>query len=313
MYILLRSLSRSSVKCYWVGRWSCSPSVSNVTILIIVHVPIGIYIIHPPFPIPPLPLLPCSLPPLPPRPRRHWRFLAGVRSSNAAASVGNMVSARRGGSILLCFLLLLILSGDVDCSLPGIFRVLQNRWIHNHFPAHHSRRDNRGDGCLSGRWLPTCICSCPLWENRKLTLTETGSTCTSEVGRTQHSICPVAAILFFMAARPPHLTGPLFRYHDGTTLTRSHFIQQVKRALSVSESTPPGTVATAFTSGQPQRQTKSGYPTIPSRCWTGGSPQRTPCTCMSGPLAPNWQVSPANYSPPAYLYSMFIRHYHPSQ
>ncbi len=58
------------------------------------------------------------------------------------------------------------------------------------------------------------------------------------LGITKHSICPVSAILSFMAIRPHHITGPLFRYPDGTTLTRNHFVQQIN--LNVKNSTHRG-------------------------------------------------------------------------
>ncbi len=52
------------------------------------------------------------------------------------------------------------------------------------------------------------------------------------LGRTASVICPVAAILSFLAVRPSHLTGPLLRFPDGSTLTRTFLIGAVKRALA---------------------------------------------------------------------------------
>ena len=51
------------------------------------------------------------------------------------------------------------------------------------------------------------------------------------LGRTASVICPVATILSFLAVCPSHLTGPLLRFLDGSTLTRTFLISAVKRAL----------------------------------------------------------------------------------
>ena len=51
------------------------------------------------------------------------------------------------------------------------------------------------------------------------------------VGRTYHPISPVTAVLSFVARRP-HLQGPLFIHEDGSPLTRSHLVKQVRQALS---------------------------------------------------------------------------------
>ena len=51
------------------------------------------------------------------------------------------------------------------------------------------------------------------------------------LGRTS-VICPVTAILSILAVRPSHLTGPLLRFLDGSTLTRTFLISGVKRALA---------------------------------------------------------------------------------
>ncbi len=80
------------------------------------------------------------------------------------------------------------------------------------------------------------------------------------LGRTQHSVCPVSAILSFMAARPHHLTGPLFRYPDDTTLTRSHFIQGVKRALSSSGVDPSRYSGHSFRVGAATTAAQVGIP-----------------------------------------------------
>ena len=48
--------------------------------------------------------------------------------------------------------------------------------------------------------------------------------------RTDADLCPVAALLAYMAVRP-HLTGPLFIFKDGSFLTRDRLVAAVREAL----------------------------------------------------------------------------------
>lgn len=51
------------------------------------------------------------------------------------------------------------------------------------------------------------------------------------LGRTSATICPVSAILNFLAVRPSGV-GPLFVHQDGTPLLRAQFVAKLKDALS---------------------------------------------------------------------------------
>lgn len=50
------------------------------------------------------------------------------------------------------------------------------------------------------------------------------------VGRTYHLICPVSAILSFLARRQQG-QGPLFIHEDGSPLTKNQLVRQVRLAL----------------------------------------------------------------------------------
>ena len=50
------------------------------------------------------------------------------------------------------------------------------------------------------------------------------------LGRTGGTICPVAAVLAFLAVRPA-FKGPLFRFCDGSTLSRDRLVREVRSAL----------------------------------------------------------------------------------
>ena len=58
-----------------------------------------------------------------------------------------------------------------------------------------------------------------------------GVGCTLFVGRTNSIICPVTALLAYLAIRPPS-PGPLFIHDDGSPLTRSGLVSAVRAALS---------------------------------------------------------------------------------
>ena len=51
------------------------------------------------------------------------------------------------------------------------------------------------------------------------------------LGRTQADLCPVSAILAYVAVRPA-VAGPLFVFKDGSFLTRERFVSCIRRALS---------------------------------------------------------------------------------
>lgn len=52
------------------------------------------------------------------------------------------------------------------------------------------------------------------------------------VGRTNCTLCPVAAVLAYMIRRGPR-PGPLFEFRDGRPLTRPRFVAKVKEALAL--------------------------------------------------------------------------------
>ena len=51
------------------------------------------------------------------------------------------------------------------------------------------------------------------------------STCVY-IGRTDTSLCPVSALLAYLAVRMPNL-GPLFVFQDGTLLSREQLVEQI--------------------------------------------------------------------------------------
>ena len=50
------------------------------------------------------------------------------------------------------------------------------------------------------------------------------------LGRTKNGLCPVAAILAYLAVRK-NIQGPLFRFQNGSALTKDHFITVVREVL----------------------------------------------------------------------------------
>ena len=54
--------------------------------------------------------------------------------------------------------------------------------------------------------------------------------CAVFVGRTDCRLCPVAAMLAYLSYRRSS-PGPLFKFSDGKPLTRSNFVEAVRKAL----------------------------------------------------------------------------------
>ena len=73
-------------------------------------------------------------------------------------------------------------------------------------------------------------------------------------------VCPVAAILSFIAIRPQHFTGPLFRFQDGSTLTKNMLITHVKRAVSAAGLNPHLYSGHSFRIGAATAAAQAGIP-----------------------------------------------------
>ena len=50
------------------------------------------------------------------------------------------------------------------------------------------------------------------------------------LGKTSSVVCPVVALLNYLAIRPGP-AGPLFMFQDGSPLSRDQFVRKVKQAL----------------------------------------------------------------------------------
>ena len=80
------------------------------------------------------------------------------------------------------------------------------------------------------------------------------------LGRTGSVICPVATSLSFVAVCPSHLTGPLLRFLDGSTLTRTFLISAVKRALAAAGVNPSRYSGHSFRIGAATSAALTGMP-----------------------------------------------------
>ena len=68
------------------------------------------------------------------------------------------------------------------------------------------------------------------------------------VGRTHNVLCPVSAMLAFLAVRGGR-AGALFRFQDGRVLTRDRFVGHVREALSKAEVDARNYAGHSFRSG----------------------------------------------------------------
>ena len=87
------------------------------------------------------------------------------------------------------------------------------------------------------------------------------------LGITHGHLCPVTAILAYVAVRPS-VSGPLFLFKDGSHLTREQFVQHLRQALKAAGM---GTLVTVSAAAR-LLQLPSGVSKIQSlKCWGDGS------------------------------------------
>ena len=68
------------------------------------------------------------------------------------------------------------------------------------------------------------------------------------VGRTNNKLCPVAAVLAYLAVRGNGL-GFLFKFQDGKLLTKPHFVAAVRDALGAAGLDPKAFAGHSFRIG----------------------------------------------------------------
>ena len=88
--------------------------------------------------------------------------------------------------------------------------------------CHPGIDDNAVDNLDSPSWLYVLIKQSKMDRFRQRV--------TLVLGKTGKVLCPVASMMAFLATRGNE-GGPLFRFEDGTYLTRAHFVKELKRAL----------------------------------------------------------------------------------
>ena len=77
------------------------------------------------------------------------------------------------------------------------------------------------------------------------------------LGRMSKDLCPVAALLAFMAVRRAG-QGPLFVYVDGTPLTRDRLVETVRRILRQAGVSPAGYSGHSFRIGAATTSAQAG-------------------------------------------------------
>lgn len=79
------------------------------------------------------------------------------------------------------------------------------------------------------------------------------------VGKTGTPLCPVTALLNFMAVRPRG-NGPLFVHDDGSPLTRDQFVRMTKHALQLAKMETAGYSGHSFRIGAATAAAAAGVP-----------------------------------------------------
>lgn len=84
-----------------------------------------------------------------------------------------------------------------------------------------------------------------------------GSGLTVYLGKTEDTLCPVVAVLAYLAIRPP-LPGPLFIFRDGSSLSRYHLSQGLHSALKAAGINTTGYSGHSFRIGAATAAARAG-------------------------------------------------------
>ena len=97
------------------------------------------------------------------------------------------------------------------------------------------------------------------------------------MGRTDNDLCPVAAVLAFMALRGPG-PGPFFRFSDGKPLTRSRLVAKLKESIQAAGVNCAAYSGHSFRSGAATTTASQGIGDATIKCWAAGKAASTSCT-----------------------------------
>ena len=106
------------------------------------------------------------------------------------------------------------------------------------------------------------------------------------LGATHTEICPVRALIQFLAVRSPD-PSPLFLTHTGTPLTRAVLVKELQSALEKVAYLRHSTMDTVSGSGQPRQRLSVALKIHGSKLWGGGKAGPTERT--SGSRVRSWQ------------------------
>ena len=108
------------------------------------------------------------------------------------------------------------------------------------------------------------------------------------IGATNQSMCPVTALSGYLAIRLKR-SGPLFIFHDGSTLSRERLVSSFRQVLSDVGVTRRSTAGTAFVLVLRLWQLSWVSPILSSRRWADGN---CPYLCTTFALCgSSWQAS----------------------
>ncbi len=145
----------------------------------------------------------------------------------------------------------------LGCLLSRFLRFPAHRGVHRQLPPRLPTKY-----CRNLRYPPSrCVPPEFLWVHLCQSKTDPfGKGVHIFLSRTSETICPVAAVLSFLAVRPHDLTGPLLRFPDGTTLTRDTLITQVRKALAATGHNPGNYNGHSFRIGAATAAVQAGVP-----------------------------------------------------
>lgn len=139
-----------------------------------------------------------------------------------------------------------------------------------------------GDVAVDDRSNPTCL----RVHLKRSKCDQFGNGVNVVVGHTRSDICPVVAMVDYLAIRGSH-PGPFFTSSPSSPLTKHHFVDAIREALQALGFPPNLYAGHSSALGRPQRLLGLGWKTPSSRHWADGA---VPHSChMFEHLRSAWQ------------------------
>ena len=101
-----------------------------------------------------------------------------------------------------------------------VLRAMQRSWSKDPY-----------DYCNIMLWAASTICFFGFFRSGEITVPSVRKGVQVFIGATNDHLCPVAALMTYLAVRDKDMTTPLFKFQDNEPMSRDRFVREVRKAL----------------------------------------------------------------------------------